>query len=97
MSKSLALLLITVLAACQATPETAHPSPIVLLPEDTATAPATPFPTTTPLPPTETDYGYRNFYTVDLSHTDGHQHGTGNYLDRMYRTCAGLCQFHASR
>jgi hypothetical protein len=54
MHKSLALLLITALAACQVIPQTRQPSPIVLLPEDTATAPATPFPTTTPLPPTET-------------------------------------------
>ena len=54
MTKSLALLLIMALAACQGIPETPQPSPIVALPEDTASASATPFPTTTPLPPTET-------------------------------------------
>jgi hypothetical protein len=54
MNKSLALLLITALAACQVTPETPHPSPVVVLPEDAATAPATPFPTITSLPRTET-------------------------------------------
>jgi hypothetical protein len=54
MNRPLALLLTAVLAACQVIPQTPLPSPIVVLPEDTATAPATSVPTTTPLPPTET-------------------------------------------
>jgi hypothetical protein len=52
MKESLALLLITALAACQGLSKTPLPSPTVVLPE--ATAPATPFPTTTSIPPTET-------------------------------------------
>jgi hypothetical protein len=42
MNKSLALLLITVLAACQVIPEAPHPSRIVVLPEVIATAPRRP-------------------------------------------------------